>query len=200
MAAGSARAPSSNASDRARRRSVAAALAAIAATVVGTFALVTACTGSQGAASFGAPGDDVEANAVIAKVVDGDTIDVRTGPGDATTRVRMIGFDTPESVDPRRPVECFGKEASKHLATLAPAGTSVRLERDAEATDRYGRTLAYVYRASDGVFLNERMVADGYAHTLSIPPNVTHAELFRAAERAARIGALGLWSACPIEP
>jgi len=143
-------------------------------------------------------GDAVEANAVVVKVVDGDTIDVEVG--DTRTRVRMIGFDTPESVDPRRPVECFGKEASRHLASLAPVGTRVRLERDAEQHDRYGRTLAYVYRASDGLFLNERMVADGYAHVLSIPPNVTYADRFVDAERAARDRGAGLWTACPDEP
>src|SRR5690606_25553411 len=101
------------------------------------------------------------------------------------------------SVDPRRPVECFGKEASAHLEELAPEGTRVRIERDAEQTDQYGRTLAYVYRASDGLFLNERMLLDGYAHTLSIPPNVTFADRFRRAERQAREAGLGLWSACP---
>lgn len=145
---------------------------------------------------IGSPTDAVEANAVVAKVVDGDTIDVRSG-GTDSTRIRMIGFNTPESVDPRRPVECFGKEASKHLASLAPVGTAVRLERDAEQLDRYGRTLAYVYRASDGVFLNLQMVSDGYAHVLSIPPNVTYADRFREAERAARDADLGLWSSCP---
>lgn len=137
-------------------------------------------------------------NATVVRVVDGDTIVVDTGGREL--RVRMIGFDTPESVDPRRPVECFGKEASRHLAELAPPGTDVRLERDAEQEDRYGRTLAYVYRASDGVFLNERMLIDGYANVLSIAPNVAHAEQFRAAEREARAAGRGLWTACPVEP
>ena len=69
-------------------------------------------------------------------------------------RVRLIGIDTPETVDPRKPVQCFGKEASDHTKALLPAGTAVRLERDAEARDRYDRLLAYVYRASDGLFVN----------------------------------------------
>jgi len=156
--------------------------AAVALTGCGWF-------GDDGAAS-GEPG-----TAVVAKVVDGDTIDVDAGG--TTTRIRMIGFNTPESVDPRRPVECFGKEASKHLAELIPVGTTVRLERDVEAKDRYGRTLAYVYRDSDDVFLNLQMVADGYAQVLSIAPNVAFASQFRAAERSAREANLGLWSACP---
>jgi len=137
----------------------------------------------------------VEANATVTKVVDGDTIDVDIDG--RRTRIRMIGFNTPESVDPRRPVECFGKEASKHLAALSPVGTEVRVEGDAESHDRYGRTLAYVYRASDGLFLNLQMVVDGYAHTLTIPPNVTFADRFREAERGAREAGRGLWSACP---
>jgi micrococcal nuclease len=140
----------------------------------------------------------VTANATVTKVVDGDTIDVDSRGDDL--RIRMIGFNTPESVDPRRPVECFGKEASKHLASLIPVGTPVRVERDAEEHDRYGRTLAYVYRASDGLFLNLQMVVDGYAHALTIPPNDTFATLFVAAERAARAASLGLWAACPATP
>lgn len=144
-------------------------------------------------------------NAVVERVVDGDTVTVFPIAGDGAVgagepeRVRLIGIDTPESVDPRQPVECFGKEASARLEQLAPPGTRVRLERDAEERDRYDRLLAYVYRASDGAFLNLRMVADGYAHTLTIAPNVTYADRFRQAEREARAESLGLWSACPPE-
>lgn len=155
---------------------------------------------SVGCGWFGDDSDSGGASAteggfVVTKVVDGDTMDV-TSAG-TTLRIRMIGFNTPESVDPRKPVECFGKEASKHLAELAPEGTSVRLERDVEQEDRYGRTLAYVYRTSDDMFLNLQMVADGYAHVLSIPPNITFADRFRDAERSARTANLGLWTACP---
>ena len=156
----------------------------------------SATPSSSAATSASAPGA-LEPNGTVAKVVDGDTIDVTVGA--TRTRIRMIGFNTPESVDPRRPVECFGKEASKHLASLAPVGTPVRLERDAEEHDRYGRTLAYVYRASDGLFLNLQMVADGYAHVLSIPPNITYAARFREAEGTARDANLGLWSSCPVD-
>lgn len=154
-------------------------------------------TTSARSTSASAPGA-VEANATVERVVDGDTIIVDLGG--RRTRVRMIGFNTPESVDPRRPVECFGKEASDHLKSLIGSGDAVRLERDAEKTDRYGRTLAYVFRARDGLFLNVQMVEDGYAHTLTIPPNVTYVERFRAAERDARTAGRGLWSACPADP
>ena len=175
-----------------RRRGLLLAAVALAALL-----LCVACTfGDDGFEPRA--GNAIDANARVTKVVDGDTIVVDTGGREL--RVRMIGFDTPESVDPRRPVECFGKEASRHLAELAPPGTDVRLERDAEQEDRYGRTLAYVYRASDGVFLNERMLIDGYANVLSIAPNVAHAEQFRAAEREARAAGRGLWTACPVEP
>ena len=151
------------------------------------------CTRSNHATDGG--DDALEANATVERVVDGDTVVVDV---DGTReRVRLIGIDTPESVKKGSPVECFGKEASKHLASLAPVGTSVRLERDAEERDRYGRTLAYVYRAADGLFLNLQMVSDGYAHVLSIPPNVSYADRFRDAERSARTANLGLWASCP---
>lgn len=139
----------------------------------------------------------LEANAVIERIVDGDTVVVHLG--DDTEKVRLIGIDTPESVDPRRPVECFGKEASAHLAELIAPNTSVRLEVDAEPRDKYGRLLAYVWRASDGTFVNLTMVADGYANLLTIAPNVTYRDQFAAAERSAREAGLGLWSACEPE-
>lgn len=194
MAAASAPARSCNGSDGSEtrvRRAVAVLLVALLASIGG------ACVGGRDA--FESASDNaVVANAEVVKIVDGDTMDVAAG--DTELRVRMIGFDTPESVDPRRPVECFGKEASRRLAELAPVGTQVRLERDVEEHDRYGRTLAYVHRASDGLFLNVAMVADGYANVLSIPPNIEYADRFRTAEREARDADRGLWSACPLDP
>jgi micrococcal nuclease len=130
----------------------------------------------------------------VVRVVDGDTIVVRVTGGEE--RVRLIGIDTPESVDPRRPVECFGKEAAARTADLLPAGTRVRLERDLEPRDRYGRLLAYVYRADDGAFVNLLLLEEGYAQPLTIPPNVAHTADLTAAARAARAAGAGLWSAC----
>ncbi len=69
-------------------------------------------------------------------------------------KVRLIGIDTPETKKPDTPVQCFGPEASAYTAALVPVGTKVHLERDAEARDVYGRLLAYVYRADDGLFVN----------------------------------------------
>jgi micrococcal nuclease len=150
--------------------------------------------GCGGTATPGQPGDAVRANATVERVVDGDTLVVDTDG--VSERVRLIGINTPESVDRNRPVMCFGKEASKHLADLLPAGTPVRLERDVEPRDRYDRLLAYVYRAADGEFVNLTMVTDGYAQQYTFPPNITHTEQFGSAERAAREAGTGLWSAC----
>jgi micrococcal nuclease len=130
----------------------------------------------------------------VVRVVDGDTVVLDFGA--VTESVRLIGIDTPESVKPDSPVECFGVEASSFTRSLLPEGTAVRVERDVEARDDYGRLLAYVYRASDGVFVNQEIVEKGYARPLTIPPNVTHADLFVQAARRADRADTGLWSAC----
>jgi micrococcal nuclease len=129
----------------------------------------------------------------VLRVVDGDTILVALDG--RSERVRYIGMDTPETVKPRTPVQCFGKRASAQNARLV-AGREVRLVADAEARDRYGRLLAYVYRRSDGLFVNAELVRGGYATPLSIPPNVRFAQRFRALARGARLAGRGLWSAC----
>jgi micrococcal nuclease len=136
----------------------------------------------------------VAANGVVVRVVDGDTVQVEVAG--VTEPVRLIGVDTPETVDERKPVQCFGPEASAHTKSLLPAGTAVRLERDAEARDKYGRLLAYLYRASDGLFVNLQLVRDGYGAVLLIEPNVTHAAAFRDAQATARRQRAGLWGVC----
>ncbi|HYD09514.1 MAG TPA: thermonuclease family protein [Acidimicrobiales bacterium] len=141
----------------------------------------------------GASGGDPSVGEVT-KITDGDTIHVEIGGGDET--VRLIGIDTPESVDPRSPVECFGKEASAHLAELIPVGSDVRLVRDVEARDRYDRLLAYVYRESDALFVNLAMARDGFAAQATFPPNVAHVDEITAAVAEARDAGRGLWSAC----
>jgi len=129
----------------------------------------------------------------VLRVVDGDTILVSVGG--AQERVRYIGVDTPETVKPRTPVQCFGKKASAANHRLVD-GRDVRLVADVEARDRYGRLLAYVYRASDGLFVNAALARDGYATVLTIPPNVRFAERFRTLAAQARAAGRGLWSAC----
>lgn len=130
----------------------------------------------------------------VVRVVDGDTVVVHLSGHDQ--KVRLIGVDTPETKDPRKPVQCFGKEASAFTSSLLPPGTIVRLERDIEERDVYDRLLAYVYRADDGTFVNAELARQGYASTLSIPPNVAHQADFTALADEARQAGRGLWSAC----
>jgi micrococcal nuclease len=134
------------------------------------------------------------AEPTVVHVIDGDTIDVRIGH--RVQRVRLLGIDTPETRDPRKPVQCYGHEASDHTASLLPPGTVVRLERDLELHDAYDRTLAYVWRASDGVFVNLDLATGGYADVLSIAPNTAHADELRAAVDAAKAEPRGLWLTC----
>ncbi len=131
--------------------------------------------------------------ASVTRVVDGDTIHVDLGGTDET--VRYIGIDTPESVKPDTPVQCFAKQASAANARLV-RGQDVRLRFDAERRDRYGRLLAYVYRADDGTFVNERLLRDGDARPLWIAPNTRFAARFAAVAAAARKADRGLWKAC----
>lgn len=141
-----------------------------------------------GAANLG-PGQGV-----VVSVTDGDTLRVRLT--DREEKVRLIGIDTPETNGRGGLRECFGREATKRMLALAPPGTRVRIVRDAELRDRYGRLLAYVYRARDGLFLNLAMARDGYADVLTYPPNVAHAEAFVEAVGQARDAERGLWKAC----
>lgn len=135
-----------------------------------------------------------DGHATVTQEVDGDTIHASLGGHDE--KVRFLGIDTPETHGPNGLRECFGKEASKHTAALIPVGTKVRLVRDVEARDRYGRLLAYVYRVSDGLFVNLALARDGYADVLTYPPNVSHATEFVAAAADARAHNRGLWRAC----
>lgn len=130
----------------------------------------------------------------VVRVVDGDTVQVEQDG--RTDRVRYIGVDTPESVKPDTPVQCWGHEASRANARLV-AGRDVRLVAGEEPRDRYGRLLAYVYRSSDGLFVNAALVRDGEARTLTIPPNDRYAERFAALQRQAQRDGRGLWGACP---
>ncbi|HUS61763.1 MAG TPA: thermonuclease family protein [Acidimicrobiales bacterium] len=134
--------------------------------------------------------------ASIVRIVDGDTLVVHFASGGDDEKVRLIGIDTPETHGRGGLKECFGKEATDHLARLLPIDTAVRVVRDVEARDRYGRLLAYLYRSSDGLFVNQAMAADGYADLLTYPPNVAHTEDFRKAVARARERDVGLWKAC----
>jgi len=127
----------------------------------------------------------------VVRVVDGDTIVARVGGRDEY--VRYIGVDTPETVKPNTPVQCFGPDASDENHRLVE-GRTVRLTFDREVHDDYGRLLAYVHLGKR--FVNAELVRDGYARTLAIAPNTSHAgEFQRLAAKAARAGR-GLWGAC----
>lgn len=131
----------------------------------------------------------------VVRVVDGDTIIVSI---DGTNqRLRYIGIDAPESVKPDTPVECFGQEASDENKRLVE-GKRVFLERDTSDRDRFDRLLRYVYVEENGerVFVNEVLVANGYANSASFPPDIARQDQLRSAEREARDAGLGLWGRC----
>jgi micrococcal nuclease len=143
--------------------------------------------------------------ATVRRVVDGDTLIVRVkGRGGET--VRLIGIDSPElhesdklardaartGRDPAR-IQALGRRAAAAAASLLPRGRRVGLELDAEHRDREGRLLAYVWR-DDGTLVNLALLDAGYASLLTIPPNVRHADRFRACLAAARGARRGLWA------
>ena len=142
--------------------------------------------GGRGAAVF---------DATVVRTIDGDTIVVALpGAHGRVETVRILGADTPETKDPRKPVQCYGPEASAYTHARLPAGRRVRLETDAETRDKYGRLLAYVY--VDGARYDDELLRLGYARLLIIPPNGKHARPMLEAELSARAQRLGLWSAC----
>ena len=131
------------------------------------------------------------AQAYVTRVVDGDTIEVRLDGEEED--VRYIGVDTPETVKPGEPVQCYGKRASGFNHALVE-GEQVRLVFDEERRDVYGRLLAYVYL--DDRFVNADLVRQGLARTLTIPPNDRFAGRFKRLEIAAARAGRGLWGAC----
>lgn len=142
----------------------------------------------------------------VSRVVDGDTIEVRLGGREED--VRLIGVDTPETVKPDTPVQCFGEHAS-HFTKRRLTGRRVRLVFGVERRDVYGRLLAYVYLANPtlsvpqpgqsrqrGRLFNAILVRRGLARSLTIPPNDRFAPRFRRLELAAARAGSGLWGAC----
>ena len=127
----------------------------------------------------------------VMRVVDGDTIEVRLDGH--SEDVRLIGIDTPETVKPDTPVQCFGERAS-HFTKRRLTGRQVRLVFGVERRDVYGRLLAYVYVG--GHFFNPILVRRGLARSLTIPPNDRFAPRFRRLELAAARVGRGLWGAC----
>ncbi len=136
-------------------------------------------------------GGGAGATARVVAVVDGDTVDVAWAG--RRERVRLLGVDTPETVDPHRPIGCFGPEAAAYTHRRL-LGQPVRLTFDRQRRDRYGRLLAYV--DVGGRRFNDELLAGGYARLLVIPPNGLHARTMLTEELAARSARRGLWGAC----
>lgn len=133
---------------------------------------------------------------LVTKVIDGDTIHVNIDGKTAT--IRLIGIDTPETVDPRRGVGCFGKKASDETKRLLE-GKSVVLNRDVSETDKYNRLLRYVFLplgSGENLFVNDYLIRQGFAKTLTYPPDVKYDARFLQAEKEARDNLRGLWGEC----
>lgn len=132
-------------------------------------------------------------SATVLETVDGDTIKVSISGKDY--KVRYIGVDTPETVDPRRPVGCFGKEAHDENEKVVK-GKTVILVKDVSETDKFGRLLRYVYLADSGLFVNEYLVREGYAKVATFPPDVRFVDQFLSSQKEARESKRGLWGKC----
>lgn len=135
-------------------------------------------------------------HALVTKVIDGDTIEVQIDGNDF--KVRLVGIDTPETVDPRRSVGCFGKEASSETKSLL-SGKEVILQKDVSDTDRYKRLLRYVYLPLENgnlLFVNDYLVREGFAKVYTYPPDVKFNQQFLEAQTFARESKKGLWGSC----
>lgn len=134
--------------------------------------------------------------AKVVKVIDGDTIEVLMNG--QNLKIRYIGIDTPETVDPRRGVQCFGKQASDENKQLVE-DKEVFLEKDVSETDKYNRLLRYVYLPIDEgriLFINDYLVRAGFAKSSTYPPDVAYQDRFIQAQKEAQEKGLGLWNAC----
>lgn len=170
--------------------------------LVGAGVLALLAAGGYAAADKGAPAGAADGDlcavgscepATVARVIDGDTLDVEAGG--KTQRVRVLGIDTPETKKPGEPVDCFGPEATARTEALLPAGAPVTLVTDgaADATDDYGRALRHV-TTSAGDNLGHVLVSEGYATTTTFPHSLANA--YSADEATARDHGAGFWAAC----
>ena len=130
----------------------------------------------------------------VVSVMDGDTFKARVGRHVVT--VRLLGIDTPETVDPRKPAQCYGAEASAETKRLL-AGNAVRLKLnpDREERDKYDRYLAYAY-LPDGTFLNEYLLRNGYAREYTYGKAYMYQKEFISMEKEATERKVGLWGRC----
>ena len=135
-----------------------------------------------------------ETNAMVERVIDGDTIVVDIKG--SRERVRLLGIDTPESVAVNRPEQCFGRESAIYLTLHLPKRSEVTLVRDIESRDHYDRLLAYIVRSSDQLFANLDLLERGHAGVMIFEPNSFYRELFEGAENEAFKAGIGLWGVC----
>lgn len=138
----------------------------------------------------------LEKTYLVTKVVDGDTIEVNIDG--QLSKLRLIGIDTPETVDPRRPVGCFGKKSSEETKRLLE-GKKVILTKDVSETDKYNRLLRYIFLPlgnGENLFVNDYLIRQGFAKILTYPPDVKYNERFLQAEKEARENLRGLWGEC----
>lgn len=124
---------------------------------------------------------------VVRWVIDGDTFELEGGE-----RVRLIGVDAPENMRRKNHVDFYGPESAA-LAKALLNGQKVRLEKDIQEKDKYGRTLAYAY-LEDGTFVNARLVEEGAARAIVIAPNGRHYSHLKSAQQKARKLQKGLWA------
>jgi len=165
--------------------------------------VLAAALAARPAAAVPVPPDHLPSGRVV-HVVDGDTVDVRLGA--RVERVRLIGVDAPEAHDSAKldrdarrshrskaAIEAMGRRATEFTARRLDERT-VGLEFDVERRDPYGRLLAYLW-LPDGTLFNAEILRAGYAHVLTIPPNVRYASHFHRLQQEARAAGRGLWSA-----
>lgn len=126
----------------------------------------------------------------VTRVIDGDTIEIEDG-----RRVRYIGINTPETVDPRKAVECFGREASAQNRELVE-GKEIEMGKDIAEKDKYGRLLRYIW--VENLFVNDYLIRQGFAQVMTVPPDVKYQEQLRQAEAEAQEFKRGLWKSCPL--
>ena len=162
---------------------------AVACLCASSLLLLTGCGGDSTAAS--SPSSAAQHDATVTRVVDGDTIEVKTADG-AEKTVRLLNIDTPETVDPQEPVQCLGPEASAFLKEQLTEGTGVDLTYDVEEKDRYGRDLAVVSTDSTSN-ISVDIARAGFGLPLGIAPNTTYLPPVQAASEEARAAGKGLF-------
>lgn len=135
----------------------------------------------------------VEATFTVTRIIDGDTIDVRDAAGNVE-RVRFVGIDTPETVDPRKEVQCFGEEASAYVKKILSGKTVTMKAKPDEDRDAYGRLLRYVYLDEKDIGLT--LLSEGYAFSVCEKFPHEKCEIYQVEAKKAESEKLGLWSAC----